>query len=108
MSHSLAPVWFRTRNASRLVLLLSGVLLAVLAAGISVRPAQAQEEFNLTAHEPVTNAVGVDLTTSISATFDANVDADTVTSRTFAVHAGFGGLMTGTYTVTNDLVEEFG
>ena len=56
----------------------------------------------LTAHEPITNAVGVDVTADITAAFSADVNGTTVTSRTLAVHAGFGGLMTGTLTVAGD------
>ena len=43
------------------------------------------EPFQLTAHEPVTNAVGVALNSDIMATFNGDVRPSSVTSNTFAV-----------------------
>jgi uncharacterized repeat protein (TIGR01451 family) len=52
--------------------------------------------FNLTSHSPVTHAVGVAVTANITAGFDANVNAATVTTRTFTVRSSFRGLFTDT------------
>jgi hypothetical protein len=54
----------------------------------------------LTSHSPVTHAVGVAVTANISAGFDANLNAATVTTRTFTVRSSFRGLFTDTATVS--------
>ena len=56
--------------------------------------------FNLTSHSPVTHAVGVAVTANITAGFDANLNAATVTTRTFTVRSSFRGLYTDTATVS--------
>ena len=53
--------------------------------------------FSITDHLPITHAVGVSLTAPITATFDGDLDATTVTSRTFLVHGNLTGLYTDTY-----------
>ncbi len=59
----------------------------------------ASAPFTLTAHSPITNAVGVDVGQNITASFDANLDPATVTTRTFTVRSSFRGLYTDTATV---------
>jgi uncharacterized repeat protein (TIGR01451 family) len=56
--------------------------------------------FNLTSHSPVTHAVGVAVTANITAGFDANLNAATVTTRTFTVRSNFRGLYTDIATVS--------
>jgi uncharacterized repeat protein (TIGR01451 family) len=56
--------------------------------------------FNLISHSPVTHAVGVAVTANITAGFDANLNAATVTTRTFTVRSSFRGLFTDTATVS--------
>ncbi len=51
---------------------------------------------NIIATDPLPQALSVSLTTTVNATFDADVDTGTVTSATFAVHGMMGGLVTGT------------
>jgi uncharacterized repeat protein (TIGR01451 family) len=55
-------------------------------------------------HVPLTNTVGVAVNQSITASFTTTVAAASVTSRTFAVHTGFGGLLTGTLSVSGNTV----
>ncbi|HSH03393.1 MAG TPA: FG-GAP-like repeat-containing protein [Anaerolineae bacterium] len=59
---------------------------------------------NLTSHTPVAHAMGVAVDTDITATFDAAVATASVVSRSFAAHTGFGGLLTGTLSVTGDTI----
>jgi hypothetical protein len=56
--------------------------------------------FNLTGHGPVTHALGVAVTANITASFDANVNPATVTTRTFTVRSSFRGIFTDTATVS--------
>jgi len=67
-------------------------------AGFRVHPAP----FHLTAHIPLTNAVGVDVSQNITASFDADVDGTTVTTRTFTVRSSFRGLYTDTATTNGN------
>ncbi|HSH05354.1 MAG TPA: FG-GAP-like repeat-containing protein, partial [Anaerolineae bacterium] len=60
--------------------------------------------FTLTSHNPITNELGVSLDTPITASFNANVSAATVTSATFAAHTSFTGLLTGTLSVSGDTI----
>ena len=49
---------------------------------------------------PVSNTITATLNTTVTATYDAAMDASTVTSRTFAVHGMQSGLVTETHGVT--------
>ncbi|HSH04347.1 MAG TPA: FG-GAP-like repeat-containing protein [Anaerolineae bacterium] len=60
--------------------------------------------FHLTSHTPVTNATGTAVDSDITTTFDADVASSTVNSTTFAAHTGFGGLLTGTLSVTGNTI----
>jgi uncharacterized repeat protein (TIGR01451 family) len=60
-------------------------------------PTPSVTPFHIIGHEPQTNAVDVALIAPISATFNYDVNASTVTSRTFAVHGHLGGLASGTF-----------
>jgi hypothetical protein len=82
------------RSAWRFVLL-ACVTLALLR--FDAVAAQAQ---GIIAHSPVTHAVGVAVTANITASFDANVEPTTVTTRTFTVRSSFRGLFTDTATVS--------
>ncbi len=58
------------------------------------------------------NDMAVSTTTLVTATFDTDIDAATVTSTTFAVHSRFFGLVTGTLTtagtgISLDPAQEF-
>jgi hypothetical protein len=53
---------------------------------------------------PVPNTHTAPLTTTVSITYDEAIDAATVTSRTFAVHAMQGGLVTATYDVSGSAI----
>ena len=55
--------------------------------------------FTLTAHIPLANAIGVDVSQNITASFDAELNAATVTSHTFTVRSSLRGLFTDTATV---------
>jgi uncharacterized repeat protein (TIGR01451 family) len=46
---------------------------------------------------PAAQALGVPLTTTVSASFDDDVDGSTVGTATFAIHGMMGGLVTGTF-----------
>jgi hypothetical protein len=48
-------------------------------------------------HQPETHKVAVQLTAAVTATFDADVNASTVTSDTFVVHGNLGGLASGAF-----------
>jgi uncharacterized repeat protein (TIGR01451 family) len=76
---------------------LIGLAVVALAAPGAQAGLRAASPFVITAHQPVTHEVGVALTANISATFDEDVNASTVTSRTFAVHGHLGGLASGTF-----------
>jgi hypothetical protein len=78
-------------------LLLLAVTLLPLAGGATARSATLAP-FAVSDHRPVTHEVGVPLSAVITATFDADVDATTVTSRTFVLHGHMGGLASGTFT----------
>src|SRR5690606_37835892 len=60
--------------------------------------------FRVSEHAPVTNAVGVDVSAPITASFDAAVQASTVTTRTFTVRSSFRGLYTDTATVNGNTI----
>ncbi|HSH04522.1 MAG TPA: FG-GAP-like repeat-containing protein, partial [Anaerolineae bacterium] len=60
--------------------------------------------FSLTSHNPTTNAIGIPLNTAVTATFDANVAPASVTTTTFAAHTSFGGLLTGTLSVSGNTI----
>ena len=81
--------------------LLAGVGAALLLCHAT--PAQAQS-ITITDHAPVTSAVGVDVSAPITASFDAAVQASTVTTHTFTVRSSFRGLYTDTATVNGDTV----
>jgi uncharacterized repeat protein (TIGR01451 family) len=55
------------------------------------------DELHVSAHDPMSHAVGVSPASAVRVTFSCDVDASTVTSRTFAVHGNLGGLATGTF-----------
>ena len=54
--------------------------------------------------DPADQCGGRDPATDITATFDADVDASTVTTRTFVAQGMMGGLLEGTYDTTGDTV----
>ncbi|MCB0038547.1 MAG: VCBS repeat-containing protein [Caldilinea sp.] len=66
--------------------------------------AMAHVPLHITEHAPVTNAVGVNVTAPITASFDAAVQASTVTTRTFTVRSSFRGLYTDTATLNGNTV----
>ena len=84
----------RQRSAWRFVLL-ACVTLVLLR--FDAAAAQAQ---GIIAHSPVTNAIGVNVTANITASFDMPLDPTTVTTRTFTVRSSFRGLFTDTATVS--------
>ena len=65
---------------------------------------QVVDRLQVTSTDPDANAVGADPATGITATFDANVDASTVTTRTFTAQGMMGGLLSGTYDTNGDTV----
>ncbi|MBP8291398.1 MAG: VCBS repeat-containing protein [Caldilineaceae bacterium] len=73
---------------------------AIISASVGVRISP----FRLTGRMPVTNAVGVAVTSSVTASFEIELNATTVTSRTFAAHTSFGGLLTGTLSASGDAI----
>ena len=75
-------------------------LLLCCGTGLLLFDAAAAQAQGIIAHSPVTNAVGVAVTANITASFDATVDAATVTTRTFTVRSSFRGLYTATATVS--------
>ena len=76
------------------------VLLACVTLAFLLFDAAAAQAQGIIAHSPVTNAVGVNVTANITASFDANVEPTTVTTRTFTVRSSFRGLYTDTATVS--------
>ncbi len=53
---------------------------------------------------PVSNTNTAPLTTTVSITYNQDMDASTVSTQTFAVHARQTGLLTETYSVTNGTI----
>jgi hypothetical protein len=53
--------------------------------------------FAITSHDPTAHDVGVALNANVQATFDADVNAGTVTNDTFVVHGHLGGLASSTF-----------
>ena len=84
-----------------MMLLLSGICAMLLL--WDAAPAHAQS-ITITDHAPVTNAVGVAVSSPITASFDATVQANTVTTRTFTVRSSLRGLFTDTATVSGNTV----
>ena len=76
------------------------VLLACVTLALLRFDAAAAQAQGIIAHSPVTNAVGVNVTANITASFDGPLDAATVTTRTFTVRSSFRGLYTDTATVS--------
>ena len=72
---------------------------------VQAAPRQAiQAAFYLTAHNPITNALGTAVDSNITATFDADVATGSVVSSSFAAHTQFSGLLTGTLSVAGDTI----
>ena len=68
--------------------------------GLLLFDATAAQAQGIVAHSPVTNAVGVNVTANITASFDTTVNAATVTTRTFTVRSSFRGLVPDAATVS--------
>ena len=62
------------------------------------------ERMHVISTDPTANEVGADLATDISATFDKDVDAGTVTADTFVAQGMMGGLLSGTLNTAGDTV----
>ncbi|HSH02408.1 MAG TPA: FG-GAP-like repeat-containing protein [Anaerolineae bacterium] len=60
--------------------------------------------FNVTAHEPITNGLGIPLNQNITTTFTAELNAITVSPMTFAAHTSFGGLLTSDLTIVSNTI----
>jgi hypothetical protein len=54
------------------------------------------ETLQITSTNPASNALHVPVTSNVSATFNADVEASTITSSTFLVQSSFSGRYTGT------------
>ncbi len=65
---------------------------------------QTTPTFNLDTHSPTANALNVPLTSDVTATFDADVAANSVVSTSFAAHTQFSGLITGTLSTSDNTV----
>ena len=93
------PVAAAALTAALSILLSLAVVLMPDAAGASIlrRGLLSPGPFGITDHGPITHEVGVSLTAPITATFDGDLDATTVNSRTFFVHGNLTGLYTDTY-----------
>jgi predicted outer membrane repeat protein len=55
--------------------------------------------------DPASNAIAAPLTTTLRLTFTENIDSSTVNTGTITAQGMMGGLLTGTYTTTANLVE---
>ncbi|MEM7112317.1 MAG: FG-GAP-like repeat-containing protein [Chloroflexota bacterium] len=88
----------------RIVLCVSVALLILPIQPSYSHIAQLLTPLGLINHSPEVNEVGVAPTSNVTATFDANVAAGSVTSQSFAAHTQFGGLLTGTLSVAGDTI----
>jgi len=89
-----------------MVALMASSLTALHAAPLPDPPAKgAGGTFDLVGHAPLAHAIAVDANASITAAFDAEVDALSVNTATFTVNSEFAGRMTGTYTVSGAALE---
>jgi hypothetical protein len=57
--------------------------------------------FEVTATNPLTNTLDVDVTSPISATFNSTLNTTTVSTSTFAVHGGFSGYLDGAFSFSD-------
>ena len=92
-----------TMPNTRHTLCLAGCVALLLVALLALAPA-ALADAELTAHMPVTNALGVPLDSTVVLTYSAEMSATTVTSTTVAVHSMMQGLVTETHSTTGEVV----
>jgi uncharacterized repeat protein (TIGR01451 family) len=109
--YSGSVAWGDYDNDGDLDILLTGKYIGVSAVSKVYRN---EDCAHIIAHDPASHELGVELAAVISATFDADMNASTVTNDTFVVHGHLGGVAAGSIgydngsrTVTLDPDREF-